>query len=124
MSIRFWRVAPRNLARIRLVLSPGRARRGWIVWCALVIAALLAGAAGSHVYWSERLGVVQQQASVLNDMRGLQHLQQGLEQSRLQMRVSEARGQELERQINALNQRLRECQEEVTFFRTARERKR
>jgi uncharacterized protein HemX len=118
MSNRLWRAAPNNLARIRLVLSPGRARRGWVAWCALVIAAALAGAAGSHFYWSERLGPLQQQAVALKD---LPHLQQVLEQSRLQMRVSEARSQELERQIDALNQRLRECQEEVTFFRKARE---
>lgn len=121
MSISLWRAAPKNLARIRLVLSPGRARRGWIVWCALVVAALLAGAAGSHVYWSERLGPLQQQAMAL---KGLQPLQQGLEQSHLRMRVSEARGQELERQIDALNQRLRECQEDLTFFRKARDGKR
>jgi len=39
----------------------------------------------------------------------------------LQLRVSDARSQELERQIDALNQRLRECQEEVAFFRKTRE---
>ena len=123
MSIALWRAAPKNLARIRLVLSPGRAHRGWIVCCALVIAALLAGAAGSHVYWNERLAPLRQQAIALKDLRPLQ---QGLEleQARLQMRVSEARGQELERQIDALNQRLRECQEELTFFRKTRDGKR
>ena len=121
MSIRLWRVAPKNLARIRLVLSPGRARRSWIVWCALVIAALLAGAAASHAYWSARLGPLQSQATALKDLQPLQH---GLEQSRLQIRVSEARGQELERQIDALNQRLRDCQEDLAFFRKAHNGKR
>lgn len=121
MSIRPWRAAPRNLARARLVLSQGRARRGWIVWCVLVIAALLAGAAGSHLYWRERLAPLQQQAVALKD---LQQLQQGLEQSRLQLRVSEARGHELERQIDALNQRLRESQDELTFYRKTRDGKR
>ena len=121
MSIRPWRAAPRNLARVRLVLSQGRARRGWIVWCALVIAALLAGAAGSHLYWRERLAPLQQQAVALKD---LQQLQQGLDQSRLQLRVSEARGHELERQIDALNQRLRESQDELTFYRKTRDPKR
>jgi hypothetical protein len=33
------------------------------------------------------------------------------------MRVSEARSEELERQIATLNRQLRECQQEVTFFR-------
>lgn len=121
MAIRPWRVAPKNLARVRLVLSPGRARRSWIVWCALVVAALLAGAAASHAYWSARLGPLQSQAAALKD---LQQLQQAQEQSRLQMRVSDARGQELERQIDALNQRLRDCQEELAFFRKAHNGKR
>jgi uncharacterized protein HemX len=107
-----------DLARARLVLSSVRGRRGWILWSALVIAALLGGATGSHLYWSERLGPLQQQAGALKE---LQQLRQGLEQSRLQQRVSDARSQELERQIDALNQQLRECQEEVTFFRKARD---
>ena len=115
------RAAPNPLAHVRLVLAPGHARRGWIAWCVLVVAALLAGAAGSSVYWSEQLGALQRQVVALKD---LQPVQQGLEQSRLQMRVSEARSHELERQIDALNQRLRECQEELTFFRKARDGKR
>ena|SRR6267378_20512 len=118
MSIRLWRGAPNDLARIKLVLSPGRAGRGWIVWCALVIAAMLAGAAGDHFYGNPLFGQLQQKTVVLKDP---QQLQQGQEQSRLLLRVSEARSQELERQIDALNQRLRECQEELTFFRKARD---
>lgn len=118
MSIRRWPVAHADLARSRLVLAPGGARRGWIVWCTLILAALLAGAAGSHLYWSEQLGQVQQQAVARVDLR---QLTQGLEQARLSLRVSDARAQELERQIDALNQQLHKCQEEVTFFRKARD---
>ena len=40
------------------------------------------------------------------------------------MRVSEARGLELERQIDALNQRLRECQDDLAFLRKAHNGKR
>jgi hypothetical protein len=120
MSIRLWQGAPKDLSRARLVLSTGRAGRGWFVWFALLIAAA-AGAAGSHLYWTERLGELQQQAVALKD---LQKLQQGLEQSRLMQRVSDGRSQELERQIDALNQGLRECQDEVAFFRKARDGKR
>ena len=116
MSIRLWPAASADLARIKLVLSQGRARRGWIVWCALVVAALLAGVAGSQLYWRERLGPLQQQAAAMKDQS---QLLQGLEQARLQLRVSEARSQELERQIGVLNRQLRECQEEVAFFRKA-----
>ena len=107
-----------DLARARFVLSAGRAGRGRFGWCLLVVAALFAGAAASHLYWSQRLGPLQQQAEALKDM---QQLRQGLEQSRLMQRVADGRSQELERQIDALNQRLRECQEELTFFRKARD---
>ena len=116
MSIRLWPAAPADLARIKLVLSQGRGGRGWLVWCALVIAALLGGAGGSELYWRERVGALQQQATAMKDQP---QLSQALEQSRLQLRVSDARSEELERQIGTLNRQLRECQEEVTFFRKA-----
>jgi len=122
MSTRLSRGASKDLARMQVVLSPGRAGRGWILWCALVIAAMLAGAAGDHFYWNEWFGQLQQpvqQPTVAP--KELQQPQQVQEQSRLLLRVSEARSQELERQIGALNQGLRECQEEVTFFRKARD---
>jgi phage shock protein A len=46
------------------------------------------------------------------------------EQHRLALGVAEARAQELERQIDALNQRVGECRDELTFFRQARDGKR
>jgi uncharacterized protein HemX len=118
MSAPMWRASPNPLARARLVLSPGRGRRGWIVWCALVVAAGLAGVAASHLYWREHLGPLQAQVAAAQDMPQLQH---GLEQARLQLRLSEARSQELERQIDALNHALRQSQEELAFFRKARD---
>jgi uncharacterized protein HemX len=129
MSTRLSRGASKDLARMQVVLSPGRAGRGWILWCALVIAAMLAGAAGDHFYWNEWFGQlqqpvqqpVQQPAGAPKDPQQPQQPEQAQEQSRLLLRVSEARSQELERQIDALNQGLRECQEEVTFFRKARD---
>jgi chromosome segregation ATPase len=51
----------------------------------------------------------------------IQPLKQQLDQARLALRLSSARSQELERQVDALNQRLRESTEELTFFRKARE---
>ena len=105
-----------DLARARLVLSNGRGGRGWIVWCGLLVAAFIAGAAAGHFYWHQRLGPLQQQGEALKE---LAQLRQGLEQSRLLQRVADGRSQELERQVDALNQRLRECQEELTFFRKA-----
>jgi hypothetical protein len=37
------------------------------------------------------------------------------------LRISDARSKELERQVDALNQRLRECSDELSFFRKARD---
>lgn len=50
-----------------------------------------------------------------------QLLQKNLEQSRLTARMSLARERELERQIDSLNHDLREQQDELAFFRKARE---
>jgi uncharacterized protein HemX len=118
MSISHWWAAPADLARTRLVLSPGGARRGWILRCAVVVVALVTGAAGSHFYWTERLGHLQEQTVALKD---LQRAEQQLEQTRLQLRLSEAHSEELERQIDGLNQRLHKSQEELAFFRRARD---
>jgi uncharacterized protein HemX len=122
MSILMRSGSPTNLARGELVLAPARAGFGWIIWCALIVAALFAGAAGSYGYLNQqRLAQAQQQSVALKDV---QQLQQSQEQARLQLRVAEARGQELEHQIDSLNQRLRESQEELTFFRKSRDGKR
>ena len=37
------------------------------------------------------------------------------------LRIADARSQELEKQIDELNQKLNESQDELTFFRKARE---
>ena len=121
MSIRLWRRAPTDFARTRLVLASGSAGRARAAWLALVVLAFAGGAAGSYFYWKPRIDQLQRQAAVAKDA---QALEQQLEQSRLQRRVSDARSQELEHQIDALNQRLRESQEELTFFRKTRDGKR
>lgn len=46
------------------------------------------------------------------------------ERQHMALGVAEARAQELERQIDALNQRVGECRDELTFFRQARDGKR
>jgi multidrug resistance efflux pump len=48
-------------------------------------------------------------------------LEQALAQARMALQVSEARSHELEREIDSLNQRLRQGQEELAFFRKARD---
>lgn len=107
-----------DLARMRLVLSSGGARRGWIV---LVVASAGATAAASQWWWSERLHEAQQRAAPSGEGPALR---QSLEQMRLQLQMADARSHELEQQIDALNGRLRESQEELAFFRKAREARR
>ena len=51
----------------------------------------------------------------------LVQLRQQLEQARMGLRVADARSDGLEKQIDALNQKLTESQDELTFFRKARE---
>jgi chromosome segregation ATPase len=54
-------------------------------------------------------------------MRDLPQLEEQLEQAQQRLRLAEAHGSELERQIDTLNQRLLKAQEEVAFIRKARD---
>ena len=112
------RATPNPLTRIRLVLSPGAAWRARVGWGVVVVAALLAGAAAGHFVGRDAPALLPDTGVALQQLKTLQH---ALEQTRLQVRAADARSQELERQIDAFNQRLRACQEELTFFRNARD---
>ena len=112
------RNATQELTRIGIVLSPRRVRRMWMARSALFVALLSIGAAASFVYWNRDQGADPRLAQALQDG---QAMRSELEQSRLKLRMAEAHSQELERQIDSLNQRLRETQEQLTFFRKARE---
>ncbi len=114
------RALTHQLTHAGLVLAPQQGRRRWLAALALAVALTAAAGAG---YGVGRLHPqdVQRLSGALRDN---QALQQALEQARMSLRLSEARSQELERQIDALNQRLRECQEELTFFRKTRDGKR
>jgi len=81
---------------------------------------LCVGAAGGFFYAGQRIGDAQQQSTTSLEHER-QQLAQQLEQSRMTQRMSESRSQELERQIATLVQQLRESQEELTFFRKARD---
>jgi len=128
MSLRLRRKAYRELTRIRLVLSPRRNHGGWLAFSTLLVGTILITATTRFVPGAELpFGVPTAAAAPLAaaaapDTSKL--LEKRLEQARLTLSVSEARGQELERQIDALNQRLRETQDELTFFRKTREGKR
>lgn len=125
MPLRHWPARAKDLARVPLVLAPGQHARGRVlrsaVLAAALAAALLAGAAGSHLYWRERFTQLQQDAVPMRDHR---QAEQALAQTRLQLQMSEAHGRELEHQIDGLNQRLRACLEELTFFRKGHEARR
>jgi hypothetical protein len=129
MSLRLRRKATRELTRIRLVLSPRRLHGGWFAFSAL-LAATVSIAATTHLVPGVELPFVASATSattapvVAAGPDTSKALEKRLEQARLTLSISEARGQELERQIDALNQRLRETQDELTFFRKTREGKR
>ncbi|MDO9074826.1 MAG: hypothetical protein Q7U73_16335 [Rubrivivax sp.] len=118
MPLRHWPARAKDLSGVQLVLAPGNRRRTQLVQAAALAAALLAGATASHLYWQQQ-GAQWRQDAV--PMQSLHLAEQALAQARLQLQVSEAHGRELEKQIDALNQRLRACLEEVTFFRKGRD---
>jgi len=118
-SLRLGRYATRELTRVGLVLAPRRHSGRWLVRWAML--ALVLGAAAG-LGWIAHAELSPQAAPVaLGPSPEVMKLRRDSEQARLSLRVAEARAQELERQVDALNQRLREATEELTFFRKARE---
>jgi len=120
-----FRHATQRLTRRAIVLSPRRVRIGFAAGIALLIAMQLAAAAAAWGYWQQRQASVQvleqaHQRAESSTQRRLGELQQELEQSRLQQRLSASRSHELERQVDALNRQLRDSQEELGFLRQAR----
>ncbi|MGZ5893492.1 MAG: hypothetical protein ACXWJ7_12845 [Caldimonas sp.] len=119
MSIGFRRSATQDLSRVGLTVAPEPRRGRWLFAVLLALAMLAAGVAiGVVVRDRAVVAVVAPPAGAASEV---QALRQELEQARLALRLSEARSHELERQIDALNQRLTASQDELTFFRKARE---
>jgi hypothetical protein len=112
------RSATRNLTHVGLAVMPQRRRGRWLMTPALVVAALAAGLGSG---WELRDRAAPPVQPAVEGAAELPALRQQLEQSRLAARLSQARSQELERQIDALNQQLTAAQDELTFFRKARE---
>ena len=109
-----------SLTRIGLTLTPPprRVRRFFAV-VALAAIAFAAGV-GAHELVREAPAPVVVRTPAAPSAE-LAQLRQQLEQAQLGLRVAESRGQELERQVDSLNQKLTESQDELTFFRKARE---
>lgn len=119
MPLRHWPTRANDPALGPLVLA--RRGRGRLMQAAALAVALLAGATASHLYWHEQLAQWRQDAVPMNDFR---LAEQALAQARQQLQMAESHGRELEHQIDGLNLRLRECADEVTFFRKGRDAKR
>lgn len=119
VSIGFGRQATRELTRIGLTLAPRRrSGRRAVVATLLVAAAFAAGVAAGELLREGAPAVLVRPPAPPAD---LEPLRQQLEQARMGLRIADARSQELEKQIDALNQKLTESQDELTFFRQARE---
>ena len=119
MPTGFGRAATHDLTRVGLTLSPQKRRAPRIVFVVVLVAAAFAGGGVlAELVRANAAPVVRVPAAPSAE---LQQLRQQLEQAKLALRVAEARGQELERQVDALNHKLTESQDELTFFRKARE---
>lgn len=117
MVKRMSRGATHALTHVDLVLAPPVGRRWWLTLL-LMLAALAIGAAGSFAWWQ----VQPVDHSALRALTEQQHaLQQQLDDAKLALRVAQGKAEGLERTIDALNRQLGECQEQLTFFRKARE---
>jgi hypothetical protein len=117
MAIGFGLTASQQLSRIGLVVAPQRAGRRWIV-AGVVAAALASGVAAGYAWRESAIPPAQPPVATPAEWGALRDQ---LEHGRLALRLSEARSRELERQIDTLNQQLAESQEQLTFFRKARE---
>ena len=119
MSIESGRSASRRLTQVTLEVMPRRAAVRRLAWPALVMTALVAGAAIGYVVRSQAPAIVPAQSVDMSPE--LRRSREQLDQATSALRLADARSQELERQVDGLNQRLRESNEELTFFRMARE---
>jgi len=109
------------MSHVRLVPTSGGANvRRRVVAGTLALALPAVGAAG-YLYARHELGA--QPKSTEQVAPALAAALRAAAEAKMALGLSEARSHELERQIDTLNQRLRECQDELTFFRKAGERK-
>jgi hypothetical protein len=116
----FWRGAMHDLTRVRLTLAPRpRRARSIVLVATLAAAAFAGGAAVRELLPQETPAVVAHEPTPPTPE--LQQLREQLDQATMNLRLAESRGQELERQIDTLNQKLTESQDELSFFRKARE---
>ena len=121
MPIGFAPRASRDLARIGLTLAPQRRSGRGVAAAALIAAAAFAAGYGAAELPRAHAAPVAPPALAPGPSAETVQLRQQVEQARMSLRVADSRSQELERQIDTLNQKLAESQDELTFIRKARE---
>jgi hypothetical protein len=119
MAIGFGRTPSHDVTRLGLRLAPRQARGRWLVALALLALMLASGVGIGWLLHERTLPVVA--APPPGPSLETRQLRQQLEEARMGARLADARSHELERQIDALNQKLTESQDELTFIRKARE---
>ena len=116
----FGQRATRDLTRVGLTLAPRRrSGRRAAAAALLAIAAFAAGLGAGELLREQAPAAVVR--APLAPSPELMQLRQQLEQARMGLRVADARSHELEKQIDELNQKFTEAQDELSFFRKARE---
>jgi hypothetical protein len=119
MSFGFGGTATRDLTHVGITLARQRRRGRWLLAPALLVLALTLGTAMGYLL-PERAAPRVVAAPAVADP-ALPLLRRQLAEAQMALQLSEARSHELERQIDALNQKLAESQEQLTFIRKARE---
>jgi len=109
----------RELTHVGITLARQRRRGRWLLAPAIVVVALALGIATGYLAHERASPVVV--AGPATPAPELAPLRRELSEARMAMQLSEARSAELERQIDVLNQKLAESQEQLTFVRKARE---
>jgi uncharacterized protein HemX len=119
MSFGFGGTATRDLTHVGITLARQRRRGRWLLAPALLVIALSLGAAIGYLLHERAVPIVG--AAPAAPDPALPPLRRQLAEAQMALQLSEARSHELERQIDALNQKLAESQEQLTFVRKARE---
>jgi uncharacterized protein HemX len=119
MPFGFRRTPTRDLTHVAITLARQRRRGRWLLGPVLVAFALALGAGIGYAVHERVAAVVVAPPAAASPE--LPQLRQRLAEAQMGLQLSDARSHELERQIDALNQKLSEAQEQLTFVRKARE---
>jgi len=119
VSIGLKRTSSQELTHVGLVLSPRQTARRRLVQVLLPTGALMMGVSMGFLGRAAAHPIAPPPPPDASSEVRL--LQQQLDEARSALRLARAHGQELEHQIDALNQRVRDTTVELTFVKKARE---